>query len=431
MRPCHLQQSPESVPPCWTDTSRCFYLGVLKETRVDADQSCAKCGEAGIQVVPLQRDMDPPMSDWFRPVSDVLDSVAHAAKFQQETMASLAQYYRTKCHQQRGLIDRMKNEIIEIKALRKAVEELKTENEQLRKYAQYSKEPSQEQNVNGKRRMLDPYRYEDDPRTTSSPRSIVTPLGPDRLTLPPSQVQPKFSGGRQPEQRANAMMSHGASNSHTQLSHPGNRPGSSRFMQYVIVLSFLVSRYFCRSRQYAYTTNDTAVLPPVLSHSQAAPIRQAQNRASQSRPDQLQPQEGTWRSMLPPPPSGQPKRFKSSLGGPPRDHLDMPPPPTPQGQATYDRPHNPAALHQSSSSASRRFVPPAPNQSVSMTPRTNRRFIPSAPSGGPTLSSNLGYSGAPHGISRTPSRAMGSLQLQESNQRMPFIPGPESRQGAG
>ncbi|KZT26415.1 hypothetical protein NEOLEDRAFT_257489 [Neolentinus lepideus HHB14362 ss-1] len=205
---CYLPFSADSTGqpqvPFWL--TECGH--VICNNHLNVDQSCARCGEPGIQVVPLQRDMDPPMSDWFRPVSEVLDGVAHAAKFQQETMASLAQYYRTKCHQQRSLIDRMKNELVEIKALRKAVEELKQENEQLRKYVQYGEEPSQMRDTNGKRRMMDPYRHQDGPVTNSSPRSIVTPVGPDRLTLPPSQVQPNFSGGRQASTRPSPMMSH-------------------------------------------------------------------------------------------------------------------------------------------------------------------------------------------------------------------------------
>ena len=67
------------------------------------------------------------MSDWFRPATQSLESLAFSARasvadserhdiltsplqFQIETLASLVRYYRKKCHQHRTLLDRMKTD---------------------------------------------------------------------------------------------------------------------------------------------------------------------------------------------------------------------------------------------------------------------------------------------------------------------------------
>lgn len=58
----------------------------------------------------------------------------------------------------------------------------------------------------------------------SSPRSIVTPLGPDRLTLPPGQHAPNLS--RQADE-TNPYSAGETSGYDVQL----KRPGSSRFVE--------------------------------------------------------------------------------------------------------------------------------------------------------------------------------------------------------
>lgn len=51
--------------------------------------------------------MASPMSDWFRPALHALDAITSAAKFQQETMASLLDYYKRKCVQYRTIAKRV------------------------------------------------------------------------------------------------------------------------------------------------------------------------------------------------------------------------------------------------------------------------------------------------------------------------------------
>ncbi|TFY83698.1 hypothetical protein EWM64_g318 [Hericium alpestre] len=159
--------------------------------------------------------MDPPMVEWFQPVNNGLDSVTNAVKFQFDMLASLVRYYKGKCIHQRQLVERIKDEATEARMLRKTVEELKLENHQLRQYAGFGDgQPSEFTNLNGKRPMTDAY------------SSVATPLGPNRLTLPPDHQQPKFSqhiseGGRS-----------SGSNSGTPFVPPEKRPGSSRFAQY-------------------------------------------------------------------------------------------------------------------------------------------------------------------------------------------------------
>ncbi|KAG5729457.1 hypothetical protein E4T56_gene4824, partial [Termitomyces sp. T112] len=42
--------------------------------------SCSICGSPGIQLVPLQREMEAPMSEWFQSIPIALDSIANATK---------------------------------------------------------------------------------------------------------------------------------------------------------------------------------------------------------------------------------------------------------------------------------------------------------------------------------------------------------------
>lgn len=70
--------------------------------------------------------------------------------------------------------------------------------------------------------------------TNSSPRSTVTPFGPDRLTLPPDRQQPSFSTRHPLSDSAQANIF--AQEDNHEYNASGNRPGSSRFVQYVFYL---------------------------------------------------------------------------------------------------------------------------------------------------------------------------------------------------
>ncbi|KAI0064564.1 hypothetical protein BV25DRAFT_1800391 [Artomyces pyxidatus] len=221
---CHMPFSPDpsgsAPPPVPFWLTECGH--VVCNNHLNADQSCAQCNAQQIQMVPLQRQMEAPMSDWFRSLPHAMDTIANAAKFQQEMLSSLARYYKGKYLQTRALIDRVKGDLAEVKTLRKTVEQLRSENEQLRQYAEGSNgKPSSHINSNGKRRMTDAYMNGVDSRSYSSPRSAATPLGPNRLTLPADHQPPVFA------QRS----SHAGSNGPEGSNAPRERPGSSRFVQ--------------------------------------------------------------------------------------------------------------------------------------------------------------------------------------------------------
>ncbi|KAG1754590.1 hypothetical protein EDB19DRAFT_1667210 [Suillus lakei] len=134
---------------------------VLCNNHLKPDQSCARCNAQNIQLVPLHRDLEPPMSDWFRPLPYSLDSIANAVKFQQDTFAGLIRYYRQACFQLNQTCERIRSER---KALRKEVDSLRREVEHLRQCAPgfdptHAQEPSSFSNANGKRPMTDVREY--------------------------------------------------------------------------------------------------------------------------------------------------------------------------------------------------------------------------------------------------------------------------------
>ncbi|KAH9035528.1 hypothetical protein EDB85DRAFT_867501 [Lactarius pseudohatsudake] len=191
---CHLPFSsgPSAPPqvPFWL--TECGH--VICNVHLNADQSCCVCGSQQIQMMPLQKELDPPMSDWFCSIPRAMDTISYAVKFQQDMLASLIRFQREKMAQQRDIIIRVKHEREELKNLRKMVEELRAENEQLRLYAGLDSNGTMSApNSGSKRRRIDAYNA--DGRNLSSPRSATTPLGPNRLTLPPDR-QPPVLGQR-------------------------------------------------------------------------------------------------------------------------------------------------------------------------------------------------------------------------------------------
>ncbi|KAI0273334.1 hypothetical protein BC834DRAFT_816923 [Gloeopeniophorella convolvens] len=189
---CHLPFSldPAAPPqvPFWL--TECGH--VICNLHLNADQSCCECGAQRIQMIPLQRELDPPMSYWFSSVPQAMDTISYSLKacFQQDMLMSLIRFLREKLAQQRDVLLRVKHEREELKSLRKTVEQLRAENEQLRLYA--GLEGSGSHNTvgsNAKRRRVDAY---NDGRNPSSPRSAMTPLGPNRLTLPVNHQPPTF-----------------------------------------------------------------------------------------------------------------------------------------------------------------------------------------------------------------------------------------------
>ncbi|KAI0293092.1 hypothetical protein BC826DRAFT_890636, partial [Russula brevipes] len=175
---CHLPFSsdPSAPPqvPFWL--TECGH--VICNLHLNADQSCCECGAQRIQMIPLQRELEPPMSNWFCSVLHAMDTISYSIKA--HMMVSLNRFLREKIAQQRDALLRGKHER---EQLRKTVEELRAENEQLRLYAGIDTNRSNSAtNSSGKRRRIDAYNANG--RNPSSPRSVTTPLGPNRLTLP-------------------------------------------------------------------------------------------------------------------------------------------------------------------------------------------------------------------------------------------------------
>ncbi|KAH9901352.1 hypothetical protein C8Q73DRAFT_636290 [Cubamyces lactineus] len=190
---CHLEFSRESgalssIPFWLTDCGH-----VVCNTHLNADQTCAVCGNPKMQLMPLQRELEPPLSNWFGSVSQGFDTVAFSLRFQLSTMATLVRYLKKKYHQYRPLHERCREQQAETKRLRKMVDELRIENSNLRQQLHMSSSGNaQGLNVNGKRARMDDDGYYSGQRT-SSPRSTATPIGPDRLTLPLGHHRPQFN----------------------------------------------------------------------------------------------------------------------------------------------------------------------------------------------------------------------------------------------
>lgn len=81
------------------------------------------------------------------------------------------------------------------------------------------------------------HRHANGAHTNSSPRSVLTPVAPNRLTLPPSHQQPSFTPRAQNSDDGSGMSEY----------PPANRPGSSRFIEYgLFQLSSLALHLFLR-----------------------------------------------------------------------------------------------------------------------------------------------------------------------------------------
>lgn len=118
-------------------------------------------------------------------------------------------------------------------------EDLRRANHHFQEQYMDHREPSGTFNMNGKRPMTGSHRCAyasclccillasslilNSVGTNSSPRSIVTPLGPNRLTIPPGQNAPNFLR-QQDENGAHTI---------NEFQEQTQRPGSSRFAEFV------------------------------------------------------------------------------------------------------------------------------------------------------------------------------------------------------
>ncbi|KAF8559798.1 hypothetical protein OG21DRAFT_1493077 [Imleria badia] len=372
---CHLPFSPadRGPPPVPFWITECGH--VLCNSHLNPNQSCAKCGDQAIQLMPLQRNIDPPMSDWFRFLPHAIDSMANAVKFQQESLAALVAEKVGTLSDSPVLNKKIHSRDAE--ALRRELHLCRT------RVTDQSREPSAHLNHNGKRFMAELRGQNSSVKSNSSPRSIPTPLGPFRLTLPPGE-HPTFS-----RQDSSAQ------------EYTADRPGSSRFAE-----------------QYAYHGEDN----PRVRPSQPTDKKQS---PSLRQPRLLDTNHGM---MAPPPPPSRGKRSKPATGqvhsqadqrmevstaqnlGPqriPNVSDSMGPPPTPQ------RPFS-AALRMPSRVPTQNATPQTPS-----TMQTNR-FIPSH---GRT------FSGLTPTVTSAGMTPAGNVAKASGGNRMPFMP--QSSNGFG
>ncbi|KAK7467248.1 hypothetical protein VKT23_004305 [Stygiomarasmius scandens] len=208
---CQLPFASGSTVPFWL--TECGHT--VCNNHLNADQSCSVCASPDIQVIPLQQEMDAPMSEWFRSVPHILDAAAFAAKFQQESMASQIRTLKARHQQQRSYTERLKKENAELRHGSRTVEMLMA---QLSDQAPYdNQEPSSIVNSNGKRPLIDSAHRP--PSTSSSPHSAI---GTNRLTIPAGQQPPHLSSNRTTDQTHSYQ---------EELSLVHQRPGSSKFTQ--------------------------------------------------------------------------------------------------------------------------------------------------------------------------------------------------------
>ncbi|KAJ4487834.1 hypothetical protein J3R30DRAFT_3431884 [Lentinula aciculospora] len=365
-----------STVPFWL--TECGH--VICNNHLNPDQTCAQCKSSGIQLIPLQHDMELPMSEWFRSVPYMLDSAAYAVKFQQESMASQIRNLKARYQQQRGVIENLRKENAQLKQMNEmfTMQSIGMHNNGMRGH-----ESATFLNANGKRQMIDISH----PLLSSSPRSIATPVGPNRITLPPGQQPPQLS-------------SNPAISPENMISQHQQRPGTNRFTQ-----------------QFVYTPSQVTQTRP-LTQLCDTPTAQKQLRKTVQQDNQI---SSASRSQMPPPhvkvnslsySNLKPSQTSHSSMGPPQflrdtsEHLQTALHPADQMPNTkrflslserFPRPVTPSGK----STISRRFIPPAAARS---------NFRPA------TSSLTNGTSNVP------PTRGYPRL-AGGSGQRTPFVPG--------
>ncbi|KAF9013995.1 hypothetical protein BDQ17DRAFT_1536509 [Cyathus striatus] len=257
------------------------------------DQTCAQCGAGDIQVIPLQKELDPPMATWFRSIPLALDEVAFAAKMQQESMAAQLRKLKQRDQQLRSAVERLKHDVFELKKMN---DELVHENNELRRRLNINQHyhganegvSSDAMNSNGKRQMvIPPYNAEN---RSVSPRRAVAPMEQHRLTLLPNQQAPEFSTTNQHGESAGNSRSPYGQNSTRQPQQ--QRPPSGYFVQ-----------------QYAYKPPETPQQQPPSVSYQSGPSLQPQPMSQQVTQSLQPPYQTTGR----PPLTHSSSKFKPAL----------------------------------------------------------------------------------------------------------------------
>ncbi|THU87248.1 hypothetical protein K435DRAFT_348012 [Dendrothele bispora CBS 962.96] len=379
---CQLPFASGTTVPFWL--TECGHT--VCNNHLNADQSCAICSSPEIQLIPLQQEMDAPMSGWFKSVPCLLDSAAYAAKFQQESMASQIRWLKTRCQQQRSHIERLKREVADLRQcdtrqslphhllkLSYRANELLT----ARESAYGSQEPSGFVNSNGKRPLADLTYLP--PPTSSSPHLA---LGANRLTIPAGQQPPQLSSNQIRDEQPYSFEDRSR-----ELPLSQQRPGSSKFAQ-----------------KYTFIPSSK---PQMRPPTQQASYRQsARNTQFQEKPVQ---QEMNSRTM--PPPARLPDNKQL-----PRDRSRNIPLPQPSRSDTFTSKYQ-TQNFVLSTPVSHRFRPSGPMSN-------GKHFVPAAPI---HPSEKLGVDrastarGSTAVDSRAPPRSF-HPNLGGSGQRRPFVP---------
>ncbi|KAF8798183.1 hypothetical protein BYT27DRAFT_7265288 [Phlegmacium glaucopus] len=340
---------------------------VICNNHLNPDQSCSQCGTQGIQLAPLQQEMEAPMSEWFGSVSMSLDSIAFMAKFQQETMASQIRYYKTRHQQLKHFVERLKRDVVELK---KTNGVLQSENDQLRMQVDHrhnGQAPSNAFNSNGKRQMS--AHHNKRPTTNSSPHSIPTPLGPNRLTLAPGGQQlPELSSREQHNPEFNRSHAYGQENQGHFANTLQQRPISSRALKQYEYVPPDTSKFQVQQLSYPHAdpktfqnTNQLQSEVPQQGRNQGQPAMPPTSRFTPALGSKAQfPSVGqafSRQTNMGPPPT--PQRFRAQKSNRTdnllsTNHLLPPPSQSRQKLQNTDTTIS-GALHQSSDAASQRF----------------------------------------------------------------------------
>ncbi|ELU44718.1 hypothetical protein AG1IA_01259 [Rhizoctonia solani AG-1 IA] len=100
--PTPFRISPSGSRSAAMSSSSCFKV---------ADQSCASCGTKNPSIVPLQRNMSPPVSEWFRPLSDAHESLVMASRIQHNMFVALIRHYRQRYDAAKIMIRQLQTEL--------------------------------------------------------------------------------------------------------------------------------------------------------------------------------------------------------------------------------------------------------------------------------------------------------------------------------
>ncbi|CAE6400624.1 unnamed protein product [Rhizoctonia solani] len=101
---------PDPVPdvPFWL--TECGH--VICNNHLMPDQSCASCGAKNPSIVPLQRNMSPPVSEWFRSLADTHESLIMASRIQYNTFTALIRHYQQRYDTAKVMIKQLQAELM-------------------------------------------------------------------------------------------------------------------------------------------------------------------------------------------------------------------------------------------------------------------------------------------------------------------------------